>query len=148
MIVRKNTGGAYGALRDPSDSEGLRKDMLAVKEYLRAHCREDVDCKKAAWALGLSDSYIEKTFGREVGATIRQYVIICRVEESTKLLTGTSMRIEEICAAVGMRTPAWYTKCFHRYYGISPTEYRRRDRMGAELPDLIVKGDKNLHKVV
>lgn len=139
MIVRKNTGGAYGALRDPRDSDGLGKDMLAVKAYLKDHCREQVTCREAAAALGLSESYIEKTFGREVGATISQYVIMCRMEMSAALLISTSMRIREICDAVGMRTPAWYTKCFHRYYGIAPSEYRRREEMGLDLPEICTK---------
>ncbi len=139
MIVRKNTGGAYGALRSPRESDGLSKEMLAVKEYLRAHCREQVNCRKAAMALGLSESYIEKTFGREVGATISGYVLMCRMEVSADLLVNTSMRITEICDAVGMKTPAWYTKCFHRYYGISPTEYRRREQNGLPLPEISSK---------
>lgn len=139
MIVRKNTGGAYGALRDPTDSEGLRKDMVDLKEYLRAHCREDVDCKKASEALGLSDSYVEKTFGREVGATICQFVMMCRMEESAKLLRETSLRVDEICRDVGMKTPAWFSKCFHRCYGVSPREYRKKARLGQSLPKIIVK---------
>ncbi len=139
MIVRKNTGGAYGALRSPMDSEGLGKDVLAVKEYLKAHCREQVNGKKAAAALGLSESYIEKTFGREVGASISWYVILCRMELGAELLVTTSMRITEVCYAVGMRTPAWFTKCFHRSYGISPTEYRLRHRNGQPLPELNTK---------
>ncbi len=139
MIVRKNMGGSYGALRRPAESRGLSREIIAVKKYLRDHCREQVDGRQAARALGLSETYIGKMFGREVGATISQYVLICRMEESAELLVTTSMRITEISDAVGMNTPGWYTKCFHRCYGVSPSEYRIREQNGLPLPELSAK---------
>ncbi|MCR5295037.1 MAG: helix-turn-helix transcriptional regulator [Lachnospiraceae bacterium] len=126
MTLRKNTGGAYGALRDPRDSTGLRRDMVVVKEYIKAHCREKLTCEKIAREMGLSESYLEKLFGREVGATITEYIRICRMEESKVLLKTTSMRIKDIGHAVGIESPSWYSNCFHRLYGISPSAYRKK----------------------
>ncbi len=143
MMVRKNTGGAFGALRSPSEDEGLAKDLVAVKEYIKEHCREPLTCGTVSEALGLSESYLEKIFGREVGATISQYVLMCRMERSSELLVETSMRIREICEAVGMKTPGWYSKCFHRCYGISPSEYRRTEQRGLPLPEMRLPYEEN-----
>lgn len=122
---RKNMGGAYGALRKPEDSRGLRRDMVEVKEYIREHCRENLTCETIAQEMGLSSSYLEKLFGREVGATITAYIKLCRMEESARLLKDTSLRIKDISRLIGIESPSWYSKCFKERYGLSPSDYRK-----------------------
>lgn len=63
-------------------------------------------------------------------ATVRMspmaYLRLMRVERMTRLLVSTDLSVSEIARAIGWTDPNYASRCFHAHYGVSPTEYRRR----------------------
>ena len=54
------------------------------------------------------------------------YLRKMRVERMARLLVSTDLSVAEAARSVGWRNQFHASQCFHAYYGISPTEYRRR----------------------
>ncbi len=54
------------------------------------------------------------------------YLRQMRVERMARLLAGTDLSIGEAARSVGWRNQFHASQCFHAHYGVSPTEFRRR----------------------
>lgn len=57
------------------------------------------------------------------------YLRKMRVERMARLLASTDLSIAETARSVGWTDPFYASRCFHAAYGISPTEFRRRQVM-------------------
>ena len=73
----------------------------------------------------VSAPYLSKTFKKEVGTTITDYITNCRIHSSLRLLSTTNMPIQEIAFYVGMEDHNYYTKVFKKIIGYPPSEYRK-----------------------
>jgi len=54
------------------------------------------------------------------------YLRQMRVERMARLLASTDLSVAEAARTVGWKNQFHASQCFHAHYGISPTEYRRR----------------------
>lgn len=65
---------------------------------------------------------------REYGVSPISYLISRRVQESRRLLEGTSHSLAQISHMLGFSSPSYFSQTFRRQMGISPLEYRKRAR--------------------
>ena len=65
---------------------------------------------------------------REEGTTFRDVLSEARFELARQLLEGTSMDVTAIGAAFGYADTSVLTRAFHRWSGLTPTEWRERSR--------------------
>lgn len=73
----------------------------------------------------LSYKYMAFTFKKEKGVTMQQYHTKIKIETACKLLQTTLLSVGEISTAVGYNDMLYFSRCFHSYKGMSPTEYRK-----------------------
>ncbi len=74
----------------------------------------------------VSTPYLSKLFKKEVGSTITDYIMSCRIHSSLQLLSTSNLQIQEIASYVGMSDFNYYTKIFKRIIGCTPSEYRKK----------------------
>jgi AraC-like DNA-binding protein len=74
--------------------------------------------------VGLSPSRLEHLFKMDVGVSIREYVLVHRLEAAADLLAATDLRIKEICYQVGFGDVAGFDHLFKRKFGVAPSDYR------------------------
>lgn len=48
-----------------------------------------------------------------------------RLKQAEKKLTFTDRTVTEIALEVGFNSPDYFTRQFVKYYGVSPTQYRK-----------------------
>ena len=53
-------------------------------------------------------------------------VRIQRLQRASSLLKTSEMTVSEICFAVGFTSHSYFTKCYHEYFGESPSDVQRR----------------------
>ena len=86
---------------------------------------ENISLISLAKHVNVSPSYLSTIFKRSLGVTIQSYLIKIRMEKAKELLRTTSMRISEICGAVGYPNPNYFNVVFKRTVGIAPLQYRK-----------------------
>ena len=96
-----------------------------IMQYFNEHYTEPFSAHTLEKEFFLSYKYMASVFKKEVGQTMQQYHISLRMNEACRLLKSTLMPIGEISEAVGYQDMLYFSRCFHKYVGISPTEYRR-----------------------
>lgn len=69
-------------------------------------------------------SYISRIFKQQTGENITSYIMRIRMENAKKLLSETSLKIGEIAENIGVIDANYFSICFRKYEGCSPSEYR------------------------
>lgn len=72
----------------------------------------------------LSPAHLGRIFKEHVGVAPMAYVQRLRLREAALRLQQTGQRIEQIADAVGYSDPLYFSKLFHREYGLSPRSFR------------------------
>lgn len=72
--------------------------------------------------------YISRRFRELVGISFSEYLTSCRMRQASILLLETTMTVREISAAVGYRDALYFSKVFKRASGVSPCQYRVREK--------------------
>lgn len=96
-----------------------------AKEYVMCHFHEsDITIDKVCMYLHISSTYFSSIFKRETKTTFINYLTQTRMDKARQLLRTTNMKSFEIAAKVGYSEPNYFSYCFKKKYGISPSEYR------------------------
>jgi AraC-like DNA-binding protein len=106
------------------DSNGEK--ILRVIHHLREHYREPIRLEDLSRLAGLSANHLGTLFRRQTGKGPIDYLIQIRLEEARRLLGLRGHRVKEVAAAVGYQDPAYFSRLFRKYAGVSPALCRRR----------------------
>jgi len=96
-----------------------------ISLHLNEHYAEPFSAKALEKEFFLSYKYMASVFKKETGLTMQQYHTSLRMNEACRLLKSTLMPVGEISETVGYQDMLYFSRCFHRFSGVSPTEYRR-----------------------
>ena len=112
--------------------------MFGTAEYLqdkiwdiRMHMVEnyrDVTLASMAKHFHYSESYLSRLISRQLGMSFSQLLQMIRLEKSCELLINSDIRITELCERVGYDNESYYIQLFRKAYGITPLQYRKRNR--------------------
>ena len=82
-----------------------------------------------AEAIGMSKSLVSKRLNEETGQSTGQFIRNYRLSIAKKLLMENvaNRNITEIAYKVGFNDPKYFTRCFSRQYGNSPSNYIEED---------------------
>ena len=95
-----------------------------ICRYLSAHKNEPFSAEGLEANFFLSYKHMAAVFKREKGITMQQYHNSLRMQQAGYMLTSTLLSIGEIAEALGFADALYFSRCFHRFHGNSPTEYR------------------------
>jgi AraC-like DNA-binding protein len=68
------------------------------------------------------------------GLTYARVVQQVRFEVAQQMLNDADRKIADVARAVGYSDPAHFTRAFQRWTGLTPRDFRRRERDGAVAP--------------
>lgn len=78
-----------------------------------------------AGILNHSPAYISRTFSNQCGISIRKYITRLRLRTATTLMEQGSLNLSAVGTDCGFYDQSHFTREFARFYGISPSAYRR-----------------------
>ncbi|MBR7080758.1 MAG: helix-turn-helix transcriptional regulator [Treponema sp.] len=107
----------------PSKTSSLVKQtILNINMSYSSPITRDVLAQK----LNASADYLSRIFKKEMGMQLWDYVNAYRLSEAKNMLLETGRSIKDISFSTGFSDPAYFTRLFHRMYGLSPSSYRSR----------------------
>lgn len=116
----------------PSESSSDRTQSRALASRIRSvlDCTALSRCrsrKVSSLFAGFKYSYehLCRLFRQTYGVSPLQYLQRRQISKAKMLLRKSDLNISEICSAIGMNSPAYFTKLFRRLIGKTPSEYKR-----------------------
>ncbi len=107
----------------PLDKNGL---MRSVIEEMQHTYSLPYDASRFAKICALSQSRFNHLFKEATGLPPQKYYNTLRMENAGILLKETGLTIADIASRTGFADPLYFGQVFKKFYGISPTEYRKR----------------------
>ena len=112
-----------------TDQEMMEKLM----EFLEANISEqDLKIEDMADAVNLGRTVFYGKIKSIVGMAPFDFLRHIRMQRAEDLISRSHMNISEVAYAVGFTDPKYFTKCFKKETGMTPTEYRDQKGMTEE----------------
>lgn len=108
------------AIDDPHVAQALR--------YIREHACDPIDVADVLRVVPVSRRILEKRFLKLLNRTPHAEILNVRLNRVRQLLTDTALPLEEIAVRSGFDHPEYLSVVFKRELGLTPRDYRRRQR--------------------
>jgi two-component system response regulator YesN len=96
-----------------------------VIEFIDEHYTEDILFSELAKKFNLSIGYLSMLIKKETGKTYSEYITEKRLAFAKMLLSDSTISIHEIVQQIGYKDYFHFNKLFKKYYGITPSKYRK-----------------------
>lgn len=121
--VEEGSFRADGARRVPEESIA---HTMTMAQFVIERFREPLRIEDVAAAAHLTPSHAMTVFRRTVGATIGEYLAMCRVAEAQRLLMTTSAGMPEVAERSGFGSLSSFYAHVTAACGMAPRQYRQR----------------------
>ena len=105
-------------------------NLQAISELDENEVKDGLLLERLARTVNLSPSRLRALIKAETGLTLKQHLKQLRLEKAMKMVETTYLTINQILVEVGVNDPSHFLKDFKRAYGVTPTEYRKRQAKG------------------
>jgi two-component system response regulator YesN len=96
-----------------------------IKEYIHENYNKDITLEQIADHVFLSPVYVSRLFKEKTGENFSDYLVKVRMEKALKLLEEPRYKVYEVGYEIGYMSTKYFYKLFKKYYGCTPTEYRK-----------------------
>jgi two-component system response regulator YesN len=111
------------ARRDSRQKQLLHK----AYQYMEAcYSREDLSLQDVADHVNVSSGYLCAIFKKIGNTSFSEYLLKVRMEQALQLMSKEDCKSYEIAYKIGFSNPQYFSACFKKYTGFSPSEYRSR----------------------
>ena len=105
-----------------------KTDLQALDElthYMDEHYSLILRCRRFPPLHVMSESKMKKLFKSVYNMSITEYIQRKRISVAEHMLIQTDLTIAEISRIVGYSNPSRLIEIFKRYYGFTPSKYRK-----------------------
>ena len=104
----------------PVYSDCVSTAISTIHQQLSAQLRIE-DIAKECF---ISRSYLARQFKKEVGMTIKQYILMQLINSAQWQLCHTDTSVEKISRDLGFCNQFYFSECFKKHFRVSPLQYR------------------------
>lgn len=102
------------------------KRLRRVLDYIENNLQENLSLEKIAKKGYYSPFHFHRIFKAVIGETLQDFVVRKRLEKSALMLSKNKNKpLDEIYTALGFNSHSAFSKIFKKYYGISPSTFRK-----------------------
>lgn len=103
---------------------------FALEEIAANMSEKTLSLQRIAEVRCVSAKYMGKLFYAQTGEFFSEYLLRVRLQAAVELLQDAQLSIGTISAQVGFLNQSYFNRSFRKMFGISPTEYRRKQNLG------------------
>ena len=110
----------------------VRKAVLRIRES----ALQGLQIKELLADLGVSRNSLDSHFQQDFGQSVYDYLMQHRLEQAAQLLRTTRLSQQEVARRTGFLSASHFHRAFAARYGVTPGNYRMRERgaLSRELP--------------
>lgn len=100
-------------------------DVERVIEYIRENIENDITLDDIAKHMNYSRFYLSRTFKKEKGASIKQYIEALKVERAVSKIVENKESVSDIALNMGHKSLGTFSNTFKKQTIVSPKKYQR-----------------------
>jgi AraC family transcriptional regulator len=102
--------------------------LRSIEEYIDGHLEQNLSIEELASHLGISPSYLARSFRSSAGLTPHAYVMRRRLLRAEELLASTELPLADIALETGFADQSHFSRRFHEMTGMPPRTFRLQHR--------------------
>jgi AraC family transcriptional regulator len=102
-----------------------------VLRFMEQNLRRNIPLSELAVLIGLSTSRLRHLFSVQTGLSPKQCLVKLRLARARRLLSDSSLSIDQIALEVGWQDRSHFERRFKRHYGMTPARYRNSEHFNA-----------------
>lgn len=95
-----------------------------ITAYIRKNCRH-ITLSSCAERFHFNRQYLSSMLKKHTGKTFSVLLTEARMTEAAELLQKSARSVQEIADSLGYQDAAYFMKVFKKYYGTTPSNYRK-----------------------
>ncbi|MDF2925166.1 MAG: hypothetical protein K0R57_4080 [Paenibacillaceae bacterium] len=107
------------------DEKGVIKKL---HQYIEDNLEGDVSLSRLAQIVHFNPYYLSRLYQQMTGQGLSDYIRSVRINRAKSMLENKDNPIKEIVEKLGFSDNAYFTRFFKKNTGMTPREYRERDR--------------------
>ncbi|KYC25379.1 GlxA family transcriptional regulator [Pseudomonas sp. ABFPK] len=100
--------------------------LSQVVSIMEANLEDPVTLEELAQLNNISVRQLERLFHKHLQSTPSQYYLELRLSRARQLLLHSESQVRDIALACGFVSPAHFSKCYSRFFGVSPMGERKQ----------------------
>lgn len=112
--------------RELEEEKHYSRIVHQAMAYIDSHLPDPLSLDLIAGEIPTNPSYLSRTFKKETGQGLSEYINLARIEKAKELLSVRSSLSYEVALQTGFNDPAYFSSIFKKYTGMSPSEYKNR----------------------
>ena len=112
-------------------AENLSRDQILIRkltEIILANLEnENFGVKELANESGMSQYRLNRRIHSISNKTINQFISETRLRKALEMLQNEELTAAEVSYRVGFSSPAYFTKCFHEFFGYPPGKVKNAE---------------------
>lgn len=113
---------------DTEPTVNASKECFKLKKYLDSNYSSKITIDELAKLSNLNKYYLIHSFNKYFGSSPINYLCGIRIRAAKELLENSDYSIAQISHSTGFSSQSYFTQCFIKDCGLSPTSYRRKVR--------------------
>lgn len=101
-------------------------EISRLLDWLEIHADQTISLEEAAGRCALGKSQFCSLFKKATGETFVNYVNRLKMRKALILLENGSLQVQEVAMKIGVSDLSYFSRLFKRYYGISPSDVRKK----------------------
>lgn len=106
-------------------SASTAKYIEGVHRYLSEHYTEKINLGNLCFIFGTNKTTLCREFKSTYGQTILEFIHNKKIKAAKKMLREKELSITEISESLGFDSVHYFSRLFHKYTGVSPTNYSK-----------------------
>jgi signal transduction histidine kinase/ligand-binding sensor domain-containing protein/DNA-binding response OmpR family regulator len=102
------------------DEKFLKRAVQVVEDHMSD---SDFDVQQFVEEMGMSRSVLYRKLRAVTNQSANEFINVIRLKRAAQLLIRKNMNVSEISYLVGFNDPQYFSKCFRKYYGKTPSQY-------------------------
>ena len=123
---------SYTEQKGNEDGERYEERIQQINNYIYTNYDQQISMKELSEKLFLSNGYLSRFFKKNYGMNFASYLTSVRLFYSVDDLLYTEAPITRIAYKNGFTSAALFNKVFKKEYGLTPTEFRRKEVLKRE----------------
>jgi len=111
-----------------------KRQMLKALVHIQQRLDQPLALRELASLAGLAPHHFHHVFTGMIGESVAAHIRRLRLERAASRLKTTRRSVIDIALEAGYQTHESFTRAFRDAFGASPTRFRQRHNMAAQLP--------------
>lgn len=113
-------------VKELGKSKAPKSDIEKAKSFIMENIADPITVKDVADYVCLSAEYFTKSFKKETGLNIKEYITWTKVEAAKDMLEHTTIPVGMVALELGYTNFSHFSQVFKKYENVTPSEYRSR----------------------